>query len=71
MKIVIITQDAPMYLPEFLDRFLGLLGDHEVDSVVVSSPWAFPWRHRIRIDRHKTRMVNMARLLSIVESTQS
>lgn len=36
MRIVIVTQEAPVYLPEFVERFLGLLAetDHRVVSVV-------------------------------------
>ena len=37
MKIIIITQDAPLYLPQFLDGFLFLLGKtpHTAERMVV------------------------------------
>ena len=40
MRLLIITQDAPMYLPAFLDRFLRLIGrdGHEVWGAVLLSP---------------------------------
>lgn len=41
MKIVIVTQDAPMYMAEFLDRFLDGLSTtaHRVEGIVVCSPF--------------------------------
>ncbi len=40
MKLVLITQDAPLYLPEFLDRFAARIGStgHEIAAVVLCSP---------------------------------
>jgi len=39
MKIAIITQDAPIYLPQFLDKFIDLVKKkHTIDSIVVLSP---------------------------------
>lgn len=40
MKIILVTQDAPMYLPQFLDGFLKLMSmsHHKVDRIVVLSP---------------------------------
>lgn len=41
MKIVIVTQKAPMYLAPFLDDFLGKIGktSHVIKSIVVFSPY--------------------------------
>jgi folate-dependent phosphoribosylglycinamide formyltransferase PurN len=41
MKIVIVTQDAPLYLAAFLDDFLYQIGKtpHEVSSIVIFPPY--------------------------------
>ncbi len=54
MRIVVVTQDAPLYLPEFLDRYLTALGPDRawVRGVVVQSPHhgRTPWREaRVRL----------------------
>ena len=42
MRIVIVTQDAPVYLPQFMDGFLEQLDRkrHSVAAIVVSEPFA-------------------------------
>ena len=41
MRIVVVTQKAPMYLPTFLDEFFSELSktEHIVDSIVMLSPY--------------------------------
>lgn len=40
MKIIIVTQDAPMYLASFLDNFFSLIvgTNHSVENIVILSP---------------------------------